>query len=204
MHCDVKFVFEKLCYAKASQLRYIIKLRACNFIEASPVVNCSNFLEVVMQTMEDAPFPNFFSIRFFFRFITMRLTALQELILSTFLWLFVGRDYKETIESTLFRAMGLIVPGISDHGLTNYINIVRLGRLHSDSKYWTYRRSWSWIFTCSLRYFRRSSWQRIWLRSCEVELLYKVQNWLMQALATKCSRFLTIDPSHPHISTQRV
>ncbi|BBN20139.1 hypothetical protein MPTK1_8g16740 [Marchantia polymorpha subsp. ruderalis] len=87
------------------------------------------------KTMEDAPFPNFFSIRFFFRFITMRLTALQELILSTFLWLFVGRDYKETIESTLFRAMGLIVPGISDHGLTNYINIVRLGRLHSDSKY---------------------------------------------------------------------
>lgn len=42
-----------------------------------------------------------------------------------------GSEYKESLESVLFRLVGLFLPGISAHSPVNYVNSVRLGRQKS-------------------------------------------------------------------------
>ncbi|KDP40611.1 hypothetical protein JCGZ_24610 [Jatropha curcas] len=77
------------------------------------------------QVMKEEPHPNFFGLQYF---IPMRKTALWELLKSLAMGYIHGPDYKESWESTLFRVMGLVLPGVASHSPVNYVNSVRLGR----------------------------------------------------------------------------
>ncbi|TVU50054.1 hypothetical protein EJB05_01409 [Eragrostis curvula] len=55
--------------------------------------------------------------------------AVGDLVKGAFLWLKEGRGYREGLVSLLYRALGLIVPGVASHSPRDYVNAVRLGRV---------------------------------------------------------------------------
>lgn len=75
--------------------------------------------------MDEQPNPNFFGWRYI---IPEYVNACWELIRSFMMVKLYGQDYKESWCSMLFRFGGLILPGISAHCPTDYVNSVRLGR----------------------------------------------------------------------------
>ncbi|KAG7018253.1 Lipase, partial [Cucurbita argyrosperma subsp. argyrosperma] len=68
---------------------------------------------------------NFFGIRYL---IPEYLNALWELIRSLVMGYTYGAEYREGWFCLLLRVIGLALPGISAHCLTNYIDSVRLGK----------------------------------------------------------------------------
>jgi hypothetical protein len=77
------------------------------------------------RTLEEEPNPNYFSVG---RMVTMHLNAAWEVFYAMILitWQH-GKEYSESAFSLMSRTMGLMVPGVSGHSPTNYVNAVRLG-----------------------------------------------------------------------------
>lgn len=78
--------------------------------------------------MDEEPNRNFFGIRYL---IPEYLNAVWELIRSFAMGYTRGPEYREGWFATLFRVIGLALPGISAHCPMDYINSVRLGRVRS-------------------------------------------------------------------------
>lgn len=74
----------------------------------------------------DAPNPNYFDPRFV---LSMYGNAIGDLVKGAFLWAKAGKDYREGAVSLLYRASGLLVPGLASHSPRDYVNSVRLGRI---------------------------------------------------------------------------
>ncbi|KAL6608241.1 hypothetical protein ACP70R_041304 [Stipagrostis hirtigluma subsp. patula] len=74
----------------------------------------------------DAPNPNYFDPRYM---MSMYGNALGDLFKGAFLWTKEGKDYREGAVSLLYRAAGLLVPGLASHSPRDYVNAVRLGRI---------------------------------------------------------------------------
>uniref|UniRef100_A0ACD5ZNA9 Uncharacterized protein n=1 Tax=Avena sativa TaxID=4498 RepID=A0ACD5ZNA9_AVESA len=74
----------------------------------------------------DAPNPNYFDPRFL---PSMYENALGDLVKGAFLWARAGWDYREGPVSLLYRAFGLIIPGLASHSPRDYVNGVRLGAI---------------------------------------------------------------------------
>ncbi|WVZ90351.1 hypothetical protein U9M48_036660 [Paspalum notatum var. saurae] len=53
--------------------------------------------------------------------------AAADLVRGAVLWVWEGRDYREGAASLLFRAAGLVVPGVASHSPRDCVNAVRLG-----------------------------------------------------------------------------
>ncbi|KAL1207312.1 Triacylglycerol lipase OBL1 [Cardamine amara subsp. amara] len=73
---------------------------------------------------EDEPDPNPYGIRYAIR---GHVLAVWELVRGLTMGYTHGPDYKEGWFRILFRLMGLLIPGLSDHCPTDYVNSVRLG-----------------------------------------------------------------------------
>lgn len=74
----------------------------------------------------DAPNPNYFDPRYL---LSMYGNALGDLVKGAFLWTRAGKDYREGPVSLLYRASGLLIPGLASHSPRDYVNAVRLGRI---------------------------------------------------------------------------
>lgn len=74
----------------------------------------------------DAPNPNYFDPRFL---VSMYGNAWGDLVKGAFLWAKEGSDYREGAVSLLFRATGLLLPGLASHSPRDYVNAVRLGSI---------------------------------------------------------------------------
>ena len=74
----------------------------------------------------DAPNPNYFDPRYL---PSMYGNALGDLVKGAFLWVRAGRDYREGPVSLLYRAFGLVIPGLASHSPRDYVNAVRLGAI---------------------------------------------------------------------------
>jgi len=74
----------------------------------------------------DAPNPNYFDPRFL---LSMYGNAWGDLFKGAFLWAKEGRDYREGAVSLVYRAAGLLVPGLASHSPRDYVNAVRLGSI---------------------------------------------------------------------------
>jgi hypothetical protein len=74
----------------------------------------------------DAPNPNYIDPRYL---LSMYGNAWGDLFKGAFLWMKEGKDYREGAVSLLYRATGLIVPGIASHSPRDYLNAVRLGKI---------------------------------------------------------------------------
>lgn len=79
----------------------------------------------VEQKVKEEPNKNFFGLR---SAAAVYLNAIWELIRSFIIGYVYGPEYKEGWFSTVARLMGLILPGVSAHCPTDYVNSVRLGR----------------------------------------------------------------------------
>ncbi|GMJ14436.1 hypothetical protein like AT5G67050 [Hibiscus trionum] len=75
--------------------------------------------------VEDVPFENYFSI---LGFIPMHLNAIYELIRSFTIRIKYGSDYKEGWLMFGVRLIGILIPGIVNHGPRDYVNSTRLGK----------------------------------------------------------------------------
>ncbi|XP_065866571.1 triacylglycerol lipase OBL1-like [Euphorbia lathyris] len=75
--------------------------------------------------MDEEPNRNFFGLK---HIIPMRMNAIWEVLRSLAIRYTHGPDYEESWFCTLFRALGLVLPGIAAHSPVDYINSVRLGR----------------------------------------------------------------------------
>lgn len=75
--------------------------------------------------MDEEPNKNFFSLR---HAVSMHLNAVFELVRGLTMGYVYGPKYREGWFLLLFRVVGIVLPGISAHCLTNYINSVRLGK----------------------------------------------------------------------------
>jgi len=73
---------------------------------------------------EDEPDPNPYGLRYK---ILGHVIAVWELVRGLTMGYTHGPDYKEGWFRILFRLMGLVIPGLSDHCMTDYVNSVRLG-----------------------------------------------------------------------------
>ncbi|CAH2053720.1 unnamed protein product [Thlaspi arvense] len=74
--------------------------------------------------VEDEPDPNPYGLRYE---ILGHVNAVWELVRGLTMGYIHGPDYKEGWFRILFRLMGLLIPGLSDHCPTDYVNSVRLG-----------------------------------------------------------------------------
>ncbi|CAN6358585.1 unnamed protein product [Urochloa humidicola] len=74
----------------------------------------------------DAPNPNYFDPRYL---LSMYGNAWGDLLKGAFLWTKEGKDYREGAVSLLYRAAGLLVPGLASHSPRDYVNAVRLGSM---------------------------------------------------------------------------
>ncbi|KAJ1253870.1 hypothetical protein BS78_K164500 [Paspalum vaginatum] len=79
----------------------------------------------------DAPNPNYFDPRYL---LSMYGNALGDLFKGAFLWTKEGKDYREGAVSLLYRATGLLVPGVASHSPRDYVNAVRLGSVAVEAK----------------------------------------------------------------------
>ncbi|KAK2452580.1 triacylglycerol lipase OBL1 [Trifolium repens] len=81
------------------------------------------------QILEEEPNKNYFSV---FWVIPKILNAVWEVIRGFLLPLIAGREYKQNLFMTLFRLVGLIIPGLPAHSPADYINAARLGSLNEN------------------------------------------------------------------------
>ncbi|XP_039145466.1 triacylglycerol lipase OBL1-like [Dioscorea cayenensis subsp. rotundata] len=79
----------------------------------------------IEQRVDEEPNRNYFGLRYL---LPLYLNAVWELARSLVMGCIYGAEYKETWPSILLRIWGLVMPGISAHSPTNYINSIRLGR----------------------------------------------------------------------------
>jgi len=79
-----------------------------------------------MQILEEEPNKNYFSL---FWVIPKILNAVWEVIRGFLLPLFLGKEYKQNWFMTLFRLVGLIIPGLPAHSPADYVNATQLGSL---------------------------------------------------------------------------
>ncbi|KAK2654646.1 hypothetical protein Ddye_014502 [Dipteronia dyeriana] len=79
----------------------------------------------IEQKMDEEPNPNFFGFRYLF---LEYLNAVWELIRSITMGYKYGPEYEEGWFSILMRIMGLVLPGVSAHSPTDYVNSMRLGK----------------------------------------------------------------------------
>lgn len=75
--------------------------------------------------MEDVPNPNYLDLTFW---PTMYANAWGDLIKGTQMGKTHGEEYKEGFVSIMFRAFGLIIPGVASHSPRDYVNAARLGQ----------------------------------------------------------------------------
>ncbi|XP_062232420.1 triacylglycerol lipase OBL1-like [Phragmites australis] len=74
----------------------------------------------------DVPNPNYIDPRYL---LSMYGNAWGDLFKGAFLWAKEGSDYREGAVSLLYRAAGLLVPGVASHSPRDYVNAIRLGRI---------------------------------------------------------------------------
>ncbi|KAL5757257.1 hypothetical protein ACOSP7_019868 [Xanthoceras sorbifolium] len=79
----------------------------------------------IEQKVDEVPNPNFFGLRYLF---LEYLNAVWELIRSLTMGHMYGPEYVEGWFSILSRIMGLVLPGVSAHCPTDYVNSMRLGK----------------------------------------------------------------------------
>ncbi|XP_010917336.1 triacylglycerol lipase OBL1 [Elaeis guineensis] len=79
----------------------------------------------VEQNMDEEPNRNYFGLRYL---LPEHLNAVWELIRSLIMGSIYGPYYKETWCSIWLRLLGLMMPGVSAHSPTNYINSIILGQ----------------------------------------------------------------------------
>ncbi|KAI3409602.1 Lipase_3 domain-containing protein [Psidium guajava] len=77
------------------------------------------------QKMQEEPNKNYFGPRYL---IPAYLNAVWELIRGLTMGYTHGPEYKEEWFSILVRVVGLVLPGLSAHSPTDYVNSVRLGK----------------------------------------------------------------------------
>ncbi|KAF8029226.1 hypothetical protein BT93_E1787 [Corymbia citriodora subsp. variegata] len=77
------------------------------------------------QKMEEEPNRNYFGPRYL---ISEYLNAIWELFRGLTMGYTHGPEYEEGWFSILLRVVGLVLPGLSAHSLTDYINSMRLGK----------------------------------------------------------------------------
>ncbi|XP_039125154.1 triacylglycerol lipase OBL1-like isoform X1 [Dioscorea cayenensis subsp. rotundata] len=77
------------------------------------------------EKMEDVPNPNYLDLTFW---PTMYANAWGDLIKGTQMGKTHGEEYKEGFVSIMFRAFGLIIPGVASHSPRDYVNAARLGQ----------------------------------------------------------------------------
>ena len=58
--------------------------------------------------------------------MTIHLTAAAELV-NSFQLRWKDPEFAESLTSTIFRCLGLVVPGVGGHSPVNYVNAMRLG-----------------------------------------------------------------------------
>jgi hypothetical protein len=87
------------------------------------------FFCIEIQILEEEPNKNYFSV---FWVIPKILNAVWEVIRGFLLPLIAGREYKQNLFMTLFRLVGLIIPGLPAHSPADYINAARLGSLNEN------------------------------------------------------------------------
>ncbi|XP_024031693.1 uncharacterized protein LOC21392876 [Morus notabilis] len=80
--------------------------------------------DLLCRVLADAPNKNYFSLIWS---IPKLLYAVWELIRSFILPRRNGPEYKEGWFQTLYRLNGILLPGISAHGVQDYVNLTRLG-----------------------------------------------------------------------------
>ncbi|XAR61899.1 Triacylglycerol lipase [Bertholletia excelsa] len=129
-----KFMEEKLRFYKVKYTRYVY----CNDIVPrlpyddktllyKHFGNCFYFNSWYKgKVMREEPNKNYFSLLWA---MPKCLTALWELIRSFIIPLTRGKEYKEGWFMTLLRVVGLVVPGLSAHSPTDYVNVTKLGSL---------------------------------------------------------------------------
>ncbi|CAI9115785.1 OLC1v1016778C2 [Oldenlandia corymbosa var. corymbosa] len=76
------------------------------------------------QVLEEEPNKNYFSVP---SILPSALNAIFELARSFIIPFARGKEYKEGLAEIMFRLIGLIFPGISNHGPQDYVNLTRLG-----------------------------------------------------------------------------
>ncbi|GMN36737.1 hypothetical protein TIFTF001_006262 [Ficus carica] len=79
----------------------------------------------VEQKVKEEPNKNFFGLR---TAVDLHLNAIWELIRSFIIGYVYGPEYEEGWLSKMVRLIGLLLPGISSHCPTDYVNSVRLGQ----------------------------------------------------------------------------
>ena len=79
---------------------------------------------MLLQDLEEAPNKNFFSPLYV---IPMWLNAIWELVRGQIGHFIYGKDFNEGTLSILHRIMGVLLPGVSAHIPTDYVNAIRLG-----------------------------------------------------------------------------
>uniref|UniRef100_A0A0D9WCY9 Fungal lipase-type domain-containing protein n=1 Tax=Leersia perrieri TaxID=77586 RepID=A0A0D9WCY9_9ORYZ len=75
---------------------------------------------------EDAPNKNYFDPRYL---MSMYGNAWGDLIKAIFLGWKEGKDFREGIVSIVYRAAGVLFPGLASHSPRDYVNAIRLGRV---------------------------------------------------------------------------
>ncbi|CAN6353811.1 unnamed protein product [Urochloa humidicola] len=98
-----------------------------NMRDWSTDVNLSWLASVVVVSFRGTePNPNYFDPRYL---LSMYGNAWGDLLKGAFLWTKEGKDYREGAVSLLYRAAGLLVPGLASHSPRDYVNAVRLGSM---------------------------------------------------------------------------
>lgn len=93
------------------------------------VIHSSDFFFIAfIKKVDEEPNKNYFGLRYL---IPAYVNAWWELIRSFIMDSMYGTEYMEGWLSVVLRVVGLILPGISAHNPTNYVNSIRLGRMNA-------------------------------------------------------------------------
>ncbi|XP_031498186.1 triacylglycerol lipase OBL1-like [Nymphaea colorata] len=81
------------------------------------------------KMMNEEPNKNYFSLMYV---VPKLVNAIWEILRGIFIGLVVGKEYEEGWFQLLFRCVGLVIPGLPDHGPRDYINSTRLSAAKLD------------------------------------------------------------------------
>ncbi|KAF3785999.1 putative feruloyl esterase A [Nymphaea thermarum] len=85
--------------------------------------------DIVPRIMNEEPNKNYFSLIYA---IPKLLNAIWEILRGIFIGLVLGNEYEEGWLQLLFRCVGLVIPGLPDHGPRDYVNSTRLSPANLD------------------------------------------------------------------------